>query len=351
MPLANVLFRSCPFTLSLFVATAAFGQPAQHPALAIGQNRSCSMPVKREYSPHHKGIGFEILDSESEACFVPDDEYRLLDSLIDSVLAKVQYDRAIQTPEEQRRQAERISKAVSDVLEENRFIVFVDTETLSDALIDRVDDDGTRRRTFDCDTGSLIFLTVAEKLGAPVAMVEIPIAGNNDHNYVRWLADGKSFFEWDLNRAAARSTPANLPWPFGKSMTRDETVAYALTLRPKLWERRAHYDESLHDYQTALMLYGGATGYNNFAWLVATHNVSGRNQLQQAALFAAEKAVTIFPKPNYRDTLACVYALRGNFDRALQEETKAVDEEPQHDFLKRIERFKMKPPRDCTGDK
>jgi hypothetical protein len=56
---------------------------------------------------------------------------------------------------------------------------------LSDALIDRVDSNGSKRHIFDCDTGSFIFLTIAENLGAPVALVEIPLAGNNDHNYVR----------------------------------------------------------------------------------------------------------------------------------------------------------------------
>jgi tetratricopeptide (TPR) repeat protein len=320
-------------------------------ALRIGENRPCGEPTKRQYVAHHRGIGFEILDSESEACFVPDDEYRLLDDLIDSVVARATYDDAIKTPEGRRQQAARISKAVSDVLDEHQFEIYIDTETLSDALIDRVDASGVKRRVFDCDTGSLIFLTIAENLGAPASMVEIPLAGNNDHNYVRWLSDGDPLFEWDLNRRAARSTPANLPWPFGKSMTRDETIAYALTLRPKLWERREHYEDAVRDYQTGLMLYGGATGYNNFAWLVATREVSGRKQLQKAALFAAEKAVAILPKPNYRDTLACVYALSGDFDRAFEEEQRAVNDDPQDDFKARKERFRAKPPRDCTGEK
>jgi hypothetical protein len=99
------------------------------------------------------------------------------------------------------------------------------------------------------------------------------------------------------------------------------------------------------------MLYGGATGYNNFAWLVATRNVSGRLQLQKAALFAAVNAVSIYPKPNYRDTLACVYALSGHFDLALEQEEKAVNDQPDENFKKRKERFKMKPPQDCTGNK
>jgi tetratricopeptide (TPR) repeat protein len=319
--------------------------------LRIDENRPCGTPTKRQYVARHRGIGFEILDSESEACFVPDQEYRLLDDLIDSVLTRTTYNGTIKTTEARRQQAATISKIISDVLDEHQFQIFIDTETLSDALIDRVDSNGSQRRIFDCDTGSLIFLTIAENLGAPVVLVEIPIAGNNDHDYVRWLSNGVSLFEWDLNQRNVRSTPPDLPWPFGKSMTRDETLALALSLRPKLWQRRENFDDAIRDYQAALMLYGGATGYNNFAWLVATRNVSGRLQLQKAALFAAENAVSIYPKPNYRDTLACVYALGRDFDRALEEEEKALKDQPDDDFKKRKERFKMKPPQDCTGDK
>jgi len=79
-------------------------------------------------------------------------------------------------------------------------------------------------------------------------MVEIPLSGNTDHNYVRWLFKGTSLFEWDLNQRSARSTPPNLPGPYGKSMSREETIAYWLSLRPKLWERRALYEDAIRDY-------------------------------------------------------------------------------------------------------
>jgi tetratricopeptide (TPR) repeat protein len=324
--------------------------PTNGKFLQISANRPCARPTRRRYSAHNRGIGFEILDSESEACFVPDEEYKLLDRLIDSVLAKVKYDSRPKTAEAKHQQAAIISKTISDVLAEHQFGVFVDTETLSDALIERGDSNSTTRHIFDCDTGSLIFLTIAENLGAPVAMVEIPTSGNDDHLYVRWLSDGLSFFEWDMNDRMERSTPAGLPVPFGKSMTRDEVTAYALTLRPKLWERRGLYDDAVRDYQTALMLYGGATEYNNFAWLIATHIVSRRQDLQKAALFSAKKAISIMPRANYRDTLACVYALTGHFEQAIAEEDNAIRESPDEEFIARRARFRMLPARDCTGD-
>ena len=51
--------------------------------------RKCGLPVLRSYRPQHKGLGFEILDSESKACFVPDQEYRLLDEVIDAVMKQL----------------------------------------------------------------------------------------------------------------------------------------------------------------------------------------------------------------------------------------------------------------------
>jgi hypothetical protein len=45
---------------------------------------------------------------------------------------------------------------------------------------------------------------------------------------------------------------------------------------------RESNDDAVRDYQSALVRYGGATRYNNFAWLVAIRKVSGRLQLQEA---------------------------------------------------------------------
>jgi len=74
-------------------------------ALQSAANRSCGAPLTREYVARHRGIGFEVLDSESEACFVPDQEYRLLDDLIDSVLTRTTYDGTITTLDGQGQQA------------------------------------------------------------------------------------------------------------------------------------------------------------------------------------------------------------------------------------------------------
>src|SRR5688572_13420121 len=52
------------------------------------RNRKCGEAAPRNYTPKHRGIGFEVLDLESEACFVPDEMYRLLDHIVDVVVQK-----------------------------------------------------------------------------------------------------------------------------------------------------------------------------------------------------------------------------------------------------------------------
>jgi tetratricopeptide (TPR) repeat protein len=322
------------------------GDSGPHAPRSDGGSRSCDPHGQRHYVPRHKGIGFEILDSESQACFVPDQEYRLLDDLIDSVLNRVKYDGTTTSLG----QARTISKAISDALLENRFALFIDTETVSDALVDRNATGERPRRIFDCDTGSLIFLTVAENLGAPVAMVEMPLPySKNHHNFVRWLQGDSTLFEWDMNLRSQCRVPPGLTGFEGKSMTRGEAVGYALSLRPNLWTRQKQYDRALTDFHTSMILYEGSDVYNNLAWLIATREVSQREMLKDEALTAARHAFDIWPSANYKDTLACVYALRGDFVSAIKKESEAVDETGDSEYQAHLNLFNMNPPKDCTG--
>ncbi len=312
-----------------------------------GADRPCDPNGKRQYVPRHKGIGFDILNSESKACFVPDQEYQLLDELIDAVVGKVKYDANSKSPVDQ---AITISRAVTETLREKGFALYIDTETLSDALIDRNAAGEPPRRIFDCDTGSLIFLTVAENLEAPVAMVEMPLPHSKfHHNFVRWLRGNSALLEWDMNLGSRCEAPQGLTGFEGKSMSSDETIGYALSLRPNLWRRQKQYDRALADFHTSMILYEGSDVYNNLAWLIATQEVSNRDILKDEALTAARHAVGIWPTANYQDTLSCVFALRGDFPSAITTETKALGEGYDDDYDRRLKLFQMVPPKDCTG--
>ena len=58
----------------------------------------CLAPVSRKYTPHNRGLGFDILDSESKACFVPDQELPLPDALIDEIESTTHYEPHLDDP-------------------------------------------------------------------------------------------------------------------------------------------------------------------------------------------------------------------------------------------------------------
>jgi tetratricopeptide (TPR) repeat protein len=275
----------------------------------------------------------------------------LLDDLIDAVAKSVKYDSKITDTRTKIEQAKRISQRISDVLKERGFELYIPTETLSDALDERNLPGEPERHVFDCDTGSFIFLTVAENLGAPLSLVEITLPSGSGHNYVRWRIDDRTSLDWDLNGQAECITPPNLANDEGRSMSRTETLGYAFTLRAALWRGHGQYANAIADYREAMRLYPQSPDpYNNFAWTIATREIPDRKLLQNDALVAAEQAIIISRRPNYLDTLACVNALMGNFSQAIKYQSEALAEDPRNDsFQERLALFKIQ--KDCTGAK
>lgn len=313
--------------------------------------RQCFDHGERHYAHRHQGLGFDILDSESEACFVPDDEYRLLDTLVDQVGQQVHYDPRVQGEQQRLDQAREISKVISDTLAQNGFGLYIPTDALSDALLNRASSGEPQRHIFDCDTGSFIFLTITDSLKAPVSLVDIALPSGAGHNYVQWKLDDSGSMNWDMNGRAECRTPPDLPAYQGKPMSRQQTLGYALTLRAEMWKNRQLYDRAVSDYRTAMRLYPEApTSYNNLAWMVATKEMPKRNELEDEALAAALRSTSIDDSANYLDTLACVYALRGDMQQALKTESDALKKSPSNpDFTMRLALFNTS--KDCTGVK
>jgi len=133
-------------------------------------------------------------------------------------------------------------------------------------------------------------------------------------------------------------------------MSHEETVGYALSLRPNLWNRQKEYDRAVTDFHTSMILYEGSDIYNNLAWLIATREVSNRDSLKDEALTAARHAVEIWPTANYKDTLACVYAMRGEFAAAINTEKEAIEDTYDPEYERHLKLFQMVPAKDCTGE-
>jgi tetratricopeptide (TPR) repeat protein len=311
--------------------------------------RPCFDRQQRHYAHRHPGIGFEILDAESEACFVPDEVYQLLDSLIDQVEAQVHFDRSLGDETARHNQALEISQAISDTMAKNGFGLYIPTDTLGDALLNRAPMGQPQRHIFDCDTGSFVFLTISDSLQAPVSLVDITLPSGDGHNYVQWRLDNSHSMNWDMNGRAECITPPGLPSYEGRPMTREQTLGYALALRAKVWERRGDYSHAITDYQSAMQMYSDAPiAFNNFAWLIATKDFPERGSWKKQALQAAIKATSIEPSANYLDTLACAYAYNGNLIDAVKTEKEALIKSPgNHDFTNRLTLFESG--EGCTG--
>jgi hypothetical protein len=146
-------------------------------------SRPCNLPIIRNYKRKYNSIGHTILDLESEACFVPDSSYQLLDSIIDQVKAKM----GTKTSEGfSEKYVQQISQTTSGVMKDNGFQLLINTYLLSDAWLPRSEDKDSKIYIFDCDTGSFILLSVADVLKAPAHLVEIKLNERSAHNYVQW---------------------------------------------------------------------------------------------------------------------------------------------------------------------
>jgi tetratricopeptide (TPR) repeat protein len=84
--------------------------------------------------------------------------------------------------------------------------------------------------------------------------------------------------------------------------------------------------------------------------MIATKDVPNRYQYSQEALDAALKSTSIDESANDLDTLACVYAFRGDTSKAIKIKSKALDKDPGYaDFTARKSLFQNG--KDCTGQK
>jgi hypothetical protein len=99
-----------------------------------------------------------------------------------------------------------------------------------------------------------------------------------------------------------------------------------------------------------MILYTGSDVYNNLAWLIATRPVSNRILLRDEALIAAQHAVELWPTANYKDTLACVFALRTEYQRAISMELQALADGPDPEYARHLGLFRASPAKDCTGE-
>jgi tetratricopeptide (TPR) repeat protein len=309
--------------------------------------RVCPTPTQRAYKQRYQGIAYDILNEESKACFVPDAQFELLDSLVDEVRGNVSEGHSVDAA-----YARTVSEIISDSLAKHGFAFYTPIDTLSD-MLERRADRLTRKElhVFDCDTSSLLYLTIAQNLSLPVTLVEIAyFHGDSDHVYIRWQLDRGEFIDWDTNGSAECRTPSGQPLGLGRAMSPTEVRGYAKLLSAEEWTRSSHYKSAAESLIQARRLYpSSATAANNFAWLIATKQFTERKGYSREALREAKRAVSLVDKPNHLDTLACAYAFNGDFRHAVETSEEAVRREPNEAYRARLKTLKSG--HDCTGSK
>jgi hypothetical protein len=311
--------------------------------------RTCQPNGVRNYKPHNRGTGFEVLDLESEACFVPDESYRLLDDVVDDSVNRVSRIKTANPTIQPADLATAIGRETGNALQDRGFELFIPTNTLGDALFSQSDPTQAPTHIFDCDIGALIVMSVSEKAAMPASLVEITLPSGSGHNYVQWrLADGTQL-NWDTNARGKCKTPAGLPPYEGVAMSHDQTIAYALSIRASVWQKQGKFDRAIQDYGNAMAHTASPGIFNNFAWFVATQDMPQRPGLKGEALRAAVKAVSLKRSANYLDTLACTYAYIGDFTKAVTIEQEAIGLRADSQFKARLGLFQNATPKDCTG--
>jgi hypothetical protein len=336
---ANVVPRGLPQCGSTYAPPIAQGGDAVKP-------RKCPLPTQRQYKPKFKTIGHQVLEDESVACFVPDSEFELLDTLIEGGLH--QYKTAQGNNVEQSPRL--FFQSMGETLLKAGYQLFIPIETLGDALITRQLENGGKH-VMDCDTASLLYMSTAEVLGLTVNMVDIRLNSGAGHNYLRWSDAGGEIIDWDTNGRNQCTTPAGLPTWQGRTMSYTEVIGYTRGLRGLLYQKSGRNIEASGDYRAAAAMYPKSPwAYNNLAWLLATRDEFNKPADASQAVDSALTAISIERSVNNLDTLACAYARKGEFASAIAISKEVVSLAPGDEtFKQRLQRFQATPPNNCVG--
>lgn len=308
----------------------------------------CPAPTARTYTPKYAGTAYDILLRESEACFVPDAHFRLLDDIVDDVKGRLTPLPPFGGDAKQRALfAARVSNVIGDVLESHGFALHIPTDALSDSTEAASELD--YKHLFDCDTGSIIYLTVAQVLGLPVGFVEITLPSGSGHNYIRWQLTADTSLDWDTNGRGQCQTPPNTPAHQGRPLSPLELEGYSFALRAMMWERQRAFGKALSDLTVAVQKYPESSlAHNNLAWLISTKELPDRLTHATASVLHAERAVALLRNANHLDTLACSYALLGRFKEAMIAINEALRLNPGSGTFQ-LRRARIRASQDCTG--
>jgi tetratricopeptide (TPR) repeat protein len=209
----------------------------------------------------------------------------------------------------------------------------------------------------DCDIYSIVYLAIAERLGLPLAMVNLPSLGDYvGHDYVTWtLADGTQV-DWEADAGKVHppgqdtiyfsSGPhsyedARRSRAYAMPMTRNEVLGYATFVIGGWLSEMGSLDRAVAAWRRAIELSPGSPdAYNELAWLLATAPTPSVRAPTEAVR-VAEQLEKLWPSANNLDTVAAAYASAGRWREAVATQGRAV-EMARTEFWSRPEDFEQR---------
>jgi|SRR5580700_347704 hypothetical protein len=312
--------------------------------------------LKHTYHAKYHTIAHEMLDNEAALGAVTQDMFNLLDDVIDWSKAALPERNPSQYANLTDADASAVLHTIDKVLYTHGFVYpgfemgWVDL--LSDGLTPRTlnatelqsvrqmaennrrlpDIDRLAPGPFylvDCDIASFLYLAVADQLGMPLSMVNLP-----DHDFVRWNLGSNKHLDFETMYGADEDdnhyhdhgqTPGSIEAGlFMSSWTRSETLGYHTAIVASKWADMNDFQRERDTGVYAVALYPAfPNAWNQIAWAdVMSNNPAIRKA--PSTLTEAQKSIVPFAYANNLDTLACAYAEGGRWDLARQTEIKAT---------------------------
>jgi tetratricopeptide (TPR) repeat protein len=158
------------------------------------------------------------------------------------------------------------------------------------------------------------------------------------------------FYRDRANVALARKRYDDAITDYTRSIELDPTYNVPWNLRGKCWEAKKEYARAVADYEKAAQLAGKQPYYAGYHTAVAMLRAAcpdAKVRDGKKALDAARKAHELAQGPNELAALAAAHAELGEFDKAVEWQTRAVDAapEPQKDqYRQRLRLYEDKKP-------
>lgn len=322
---------------------------------------ACATP---ERTPEMNTIAHELLGREKRAFAIDTDldapeRYVAAGAKIDKIIvdagAKFRSESIdLRLARNDETEAVRLMNAIEDVFVENKMLLHILTEYMGEMLTPRgatrqwqfsdgrqkiLDEDPYGQfYHFDCDLGSILILGIAEAYDLPIKFVEVP-----KHNFVRWVFEDGSYFNWDTNTASVisddtfrRGNSRTASTSFTReeetrrgyltNMSREEVKSYYIRLLGNRLSENEYLDLARAAYLESTQLRPNAvSAFNSLSWMFVTHEEFATTEYAAQAVELSMKVFARAPENTaYTDTLACAYAAMGNFEQALKYEYLAM---------------------------